>query len=158
VQVDTSIENPSPIGVYTGDTGFSISYLDVELFKANVSHFNLTAGANNVTMNGIMKKMDQSAGYAVGSFVASYLNGTTITTKAKAISSIVDGKEIQWIEKALANVTIESKLHTEPFQTLSNMDLGNITFDFVNGSAFAPLLTAGYLCSPSPVENTYENR
>ncbi|KAG0264521.1 hypothetical protein DFQ27_001190 [Actinomortierella ambigua] len=151
--IDTSMNNPSPIGVDLGTIVLDISYNGTRLGQVRANNAALTGQSPSVlNLTGIMEPLTNPEDLEkVGGLFSAYLAGLPSDTQAKGVAVLPDGvNRVSWLSAGLEAMTLNVKLQSPiPVNIIKSIALGPMTMNWTNADAYAPIanspqVTAGF--------------
>ncbi|KAF9163540.1 hypothetical protein DFQ26_002426 [Actinomortierella ambigua] len=146
LQIDTAMNNPSPIGITLGTIVLEISYENVVLGQVKANGAALSGKSQSVlNLTGIMVPQTTPEGLSVvSSLFSQYIAGNASITSAKGVSVLPDGtNEVAWLSSALKSMTLNVKLQSPtPLNIIKSIELGPMGMNWTGADAYAPITTS----------------
>ncbi|KAG0231208.1 hypothetical protein BGW41_002236 [Actinomortierella wolfii] len=144
--IDTSMNNPSPIGVQLGTVVLDISYNGTRLGQVRADNAALTGNSPSIlNLTGVMEPLTNPADLEkVGGLFSAYLAGLPSDTQAKGVAVLPDGvNRVGWLSAGLESMTLNVKLQSPvPVNIIKSIALGPMGMNWTNVDAYAPIATS----------------
>ncbi|KAG0238768.1 hypothetical protein BGW42_002634 [Actinomortierella wolfii] len=146
LEIDTAMNNPSPIGITLGTVVLDISYQNVVLGQVKATGAALKGKSQSVlNLTGIMApQTSPEALNVVSGLFSQYIAGNVSVTSAKGVSVLPDGtNEVPWLSSALKSMTLNVKLQSPTaLNIIKSIELGPMGMNWTGVDAYAPITTS----------------
>ncbi|KAF9103770.1 hypothetical protein BGX27_010386 [Mortierella sp. AM989] len=143
MNIDTALNNPSPIGVTLGTIVLDIAYNGTALGQVRANGANLAGSSQSVlNLTGLMYPQTTPENLAtVSSLFSAYIGGLSSETTARGVSVLPDGiNEVTWLSFGLKSMVLKVPLRAPaPLNIIKSIALGPMGMNWTDTDAYAPL-------------------
>ncbi|KAG0210313.1 hypothetical protein BGX28_009469 [Mortierella sp. GBA30] len=143
LQIDTAMNNPSPIGVTLGTIVLDIGFKGTQLGQVKATGATLMGNQESVlNLTGLMSPQTSPEALAtVSGLFSSYIAGLPSETTARGVSVLPDGvNEVGWLSAGLKSMILKVPLQAPaPLNIIKSISLGPMGMNWTNSDSYAPL-------------------
>ncbi|KAG0018124.1 hypothetical protein BGZ81_010390 [Podila clonocystis] len=143
LQIDTAMNNPSPIGITLGTIVLDISAGTTKLGQVKATGASLLGKSNSIlNLTGTMYPQTTPQDLAaVSALFSAYIAGQSSQTEARGVSVLPDGvNEVGWLSVGLKSMVLKVPLQSpEPLNIIKSIELGAMGMNWTDSDAYAPL-------------------
>lgn len=141
-QATASLFNPSPFGFQLGTLDLALYYNGLYLGPASATDFNVTSGLNVATLSGrlIPYSDNATALEALGEVFTGYINGETVPTQARGVSTHQNnGDNISWLSAGISALELQIPLKSPfPINPIKGINIGSLSLVYTPDTAYQP--------------------
>ncbi|KAG0082242.1 hypothetical protein BGZ93_002499, partial [Podila epicladia] len=143
LQIDTAMNNPSPIGITLGTIVLDISAGTTKLGQVKATGASLLGKSDSIlNLTGTMYPQTTPQDLAaVSALFSAYIAGQASQTEARGVSVLPDGvNEVGWLSFGLKSMVLKVPLQSpEPLNIIKSIELGAMGMNWTDSDAYAPL-------------------